>query len=267
MKEKDPALLLYAKDWLQGTATMFPDEKGVYIDLLCHQHQDGSIPNDVDRLARLVGLSSEVFGKVWVTLKDKFVVGDDGKLRNKKLARVMDVRIETAWQNKIIATYGHKLHNSGLTDEEKVFVKKAFKVSNFVSETSETLNEALDAMFAACSAKPPAPLGDAIATGNAINNKERTNTSKSKDDLLKERKEKFGLSLQPFSEEYSREMLVKFYDYWSEVTKGGTKMRWELEKTWELKKRLARWSANQKPAFNGAAGEKNLDFGPRITNG
>ena len=32
-----------------------------------------------------------------------------------------------------------------------------------------------------------------------------------------------------------------FIDYWTEANKSGTKMRFELEKTWDLKRRLSRW--------------------------
>jgi len=39
-------------------------------------------------------------------------------------------------------------------------------------------------------------------------------------------------------------MLYKFFNYWSELNKSGTKMRFELEKTWEIEKRLATWKNN-----------------------
>tara|TARA_R100000655_G_scaffold4623_3_gene14947 strand:+ start:1013 stop:1774 length:762 start_codon:yes stop_codon:yes gene_type:complete len=32
-----------------------------------------------------------------------------------------------------------------------------------------------------------------------------------------------------------------FVDYWTEANKSGTKMRFEMEKTWDLKRRLSRW--------------------------
>ena len=38
-------------------------------------------------------------------------------------------------------------------------------------------------------------------------------------------------------------MLRKFFDYWSEMNKSGTKMRFELERTWEVSKRLATWAS------------------------
>jgi len=77
MKTKDPAFLMYSKDWLEGTAEYMPDEKGVYIDLLCHQHQKGSLPCDKIRLARMTGLSVEQFSKIWEIINVHF---DDGSV-------------------------------------------------------------------------------------------------------------------------------------------------------------------------------------------
>lgn len=36
----------------------------------------------------------------------------------------------------------------------------------------------------------------------------------------------------------------EFFHYWSEPNKSGTKMRFEMEKTWDLRRRLLRWSNN-----------------------
>jgi uncharacterized protein YdaU (DUF1376 family) len=40
---KDPAVLFYTSDFLSGTYTMTNEEKGVYITLLCLQHQKGKL--------------------------------------------------------------------------------------------------------------------------------------------------------------------------------------------------------------------------------
>lgn len=68
---------------------------------------------------------------------------------------------------------------------------------------------------------------------------------------IDKRKDAFYESLKPFLSKYPKEMLRKFYDYWSEMNKSGTKMRFELEKTWEVSKRLATWASrdtNFKPS-------------------
>lgn len=42
----------------------------------------------------------------------------------------------------------------------------------------------------------------------------------------------------------------EFFEYWSEPNKSGTKMRYELQKTWDLKRRLQRWQrSNNNPVL------------------
>ena len=60
------------------------------------------------------------------------------------------------------------------------------------------------------------------------------------------RKESFYQSLVPFVGKYQKEMIRSFFDYWSELNKSETKMRYELEKTWELPKRLSTWANREK---------------------
>tara|TARA_R110000824_G_scaffold184041_1_gene365081 strand:- start:18 stop:779 length:762 start_codon:yes stop_codon:yes gene_type:complete len=44
--------------------------------------------------------------------------------------------------------------------------------------------------------------------------------------------------------DFSNDDLENFYAYWSELNKSGSRMRWELERTWNLKLRLKRWVNN-----------------------
>jgi hypothetical protein len=46
-------------------------------------------------------------------------------------------------------------------------------------------------------------------------------------------------------------MLKQFYEYWSEPNRSKTKMKFELEKTWDTKRRLKRWYDNQQKWNNG----------------
>lgn len=72
----------------------------------------------------------------------------------------------------------------------------------------------------------------------------QTDTKRTPERELKERKLAFGMQLKPFNGMYQRSMLAEFYNYWTEVKEGGRKMRFEKEKTFEIAKRLARWSKN-----------------------
>ena len=60
------------------------------------------------------------------------------------------------------------------------------------------------------------------------------------------RKDSFYQSLVPFVGQYPKEMIRAFYDYWSEINRSGTKMRYELEKTWELPRRLVTWANRER---------------------
>ena len=55
--------------------------------------------------------------------------------------------------------------------------------------------------------------------------------------MSKFKKEVLGL-------DFPDEMKNNFFEYWAEPNKSGSKMRWELEKTWNLELRLKRWANN-----------------------
>lgn len=74
------------------------------------------------------------------------------------------------------------------------------------------------------------------------------------------RKLKFASTLEPFVEIYGKDLLNDFYKYWTEPNKSKTKFRQELEKTWDLERRLGTWAKNDKN-FN--KGKK--DFTTHIT--
>lgn len=67
------------------------------------------------------------------------------------------------------------------------------------------------------------------------------------------KKEDFYNSLVPFVELYGREMVREFFDYWTEPNKSKTKMRFELEKTWDLKRRLNTWDSRRRITSNNQA--------------
>ena len=60
------------------------------------------------------------------------------------------------------------------------------------------------------------------------------------------RKDAFYKSLVPYVERYGRDMVRDFFDYWSEMNKSETKMRFEQQTTWEVGKRLATWKKREK---------------------
>ena len=69
MTNKDPAFLFYPSDFLTGTMFLNNDQVGIYIRLLCSQHQHGGI---IDRASfnALVGDN--------LLIKNKFIETETG---------------------------------------------------------------------------------------------------------------------------------------------------------------------------------------------
>jgi DNA-binding transcriptional regulator YhcF (GntR family) len=80
-----------------------------------------------------------------------------------------------------------------------------------------------------------------ITINQEDNNKGIINTIK--DSNMELRKMKFIDEL--ISLETNKETCKEFILYWSELNKSKTKMRYEMEKTWDTKARLDRWNSNQ----------------------
>jgi hypothetical protein len=56
----------------------------------------------------------------------------------------------------------------------------------------------------------------------------------------------FKNSLIPFKNKYQIDLLKNFFEYWTEPNPSKTKMRFELERTWSIERRLTNWSSRQK---------------------
>lgn len=147
MAKKDPAFLFYPKDWLQGTAKLMPEEKGIYIDLLAHQHQDGDLPNNTKRLSRIVGLSESDFLPIWECIKDKFIETENNRLVNRKLTELMTERSGKGLKNKIIGTLASVFRLSTAPYDLKFQAKKTFDYSEFLEVDEPKLTETITEWF------------------------------------------------------------------------------------------------------------------------
>jgi len=65
-------------------------------------------------------------------------------------------------------------------------------------------------------------------------------------DSIEKKQLAFKETIRPYLDTYGKEMCIEFYSYWCEPNKTRKKIRWELEKTWDVKLRLERWSKNNK---------------------
>ncbi len=83
-------------------------------------------------------------------------------------------------------------------------------------------------------------IGKGIGEGIGIY-KETTLVAKNAKLSLEQSKADFKESIKPFVEKYGSNMCNDFFEYWTETTPDGKKMRYQLQKTWEIGRRLARW--------------------------
>jgi len=147
MSSKDPAFLFYPKDWLEGTAEMTPEEKGVYIDLLAHQHQRGGLPVDTKRLSKMVGLSEQEFLKIWQLLKTKFNQSGD-RLVNRKLEGLTTDRLSKSHTNRITGKFATLIRSiSHLHKDVVETLKNEFKITDFDRLPTDQATERLAEWF------------------------------------------------------------------------------------------------------------------------
>ncbi|KAF0130029.1 MAG: hypothetical protein FD155_1815 [Bacteroidetes bacterium] len=78
----------------------------------------------------------------------------------------------------------------------------------------------------------------------ATTTKEYKNDKKEKNSniaAIAARKHTFFEHLSTFADTCPKEIITEFFDYWTELNKSQTQMRFELQKTWETSLRLKTW--------------------------
>lgn len=83
--------------------------------------------------------------------------------------------------------------------------------------------------------------------------KEEKIISADKSATIEQRAEIFMEKVSLYLSEFPKEMLRRFYDYWTEKNDGGRKMRFEMQKVFDVKRRLTTWSNNEKVKNNGTS--------------
>ncbi len=96
------------------------------------------------------------------------------------------------------------------------------------------------------------------ATNKQLTANNNGNKENNENKIIKIQNE-FYQSLTPFVKEFGKETIRDFYDYWSEPNKSKTKITYQLQKTWDTKRRLKRWVKNNFDNKN-SSDEKPQDF-------
>lgn len=96
--------------------------------------------------------------------------------------------------------------------------------------------------------------------------KRREEKRKIIEDNIDSRKLKFAHTLKPFINNYTKELIREFYNYWTEPNKSNTKFKQELERTWSLERRLETWAKNDTNFNNNNHKKQKQNELTRITN-
>ncbi len=90
------------------------------------------------------------------------------------------------------------------------------------------------------------PTAKQISIKSQTDNNQIATTNKNKEDNIK-------IKIERFSEEvyahhtFNKTILNSFFNYWSELEKSGSKMRYENQEYWNLESRLKKWTENERP--------------------
>ena len=171
---KDPAFLFYVKDWIDGTAELSPREKGVYIDLLCYQHQRGGLPLEPSRLSRLSRLSQEEFDEIWSVIKCKFVQQNYMWI-NIRLQNEMFIRASKGKKKRISGIFACLIKKDNLTKEQLSAIKKDFSVDLFLEFPDDVLQQEITIWYTKWFG-----FGDGLV-GNLDNHSANANANANKD--------------------------------------------------------------------------------------
>jgi len=88
---------------------------------------------------------------------------------------------------------------------------------------------------------------NSVATVSTVNDNDNVNVNVI--NKIEARSQIFKDSLLEYKNKHQVNMLKEFYNYWTEPNQSKTKMRFELQKTWSLDRRLETW-AKRENSFN-----------------
>lgn len=125
---KDPALLFYTADFLTGTMTMTNEHVGMYIKLLCLQHQKGRLA-EIDMLYICNTHVAEVYDKF---SKDEHGLYYNNRLETEALRRVKYSESRKKNVSKRWDTYVKHMETETITDNEDTPKKKSKPNTKFV---------------------------------------------------------------------------------------------------------------------------------------
>lgn len=147
-----------------------------------------------------------------------------------------------------------------LIDNEVVVVSEKNIIIQFLDEQLTEFIEISEKRRTAANKRWDAKAMQEQSTSNAIREdkireekKEGKLSEVEKREILRKRSSDLISELKEIQEEgeYPAAMLDSFYGYWTEPNKSLTKMRYELERTWDTRRRLATWASRDRSFSQG----------------
>lgn len=109
-----PAFQFYARDWYASTRMLGVYGRGIYIDLLALEWENGPLDDDPESIAELVGADPEQVRRLWPKLRAKFT--DEGapfgKMINRRLEEVRSKQA-AAHESRVLNGYAGALKRHG----------------------------------------------------------------------------------------------------------------------------------------------------------
>ena len=206
---KDPAILFYTGDFLNGVVDLTMEERGQYITLLCLQHQKGHLSEKTIRLT---------VGSVSVDVMSKFAIDENGLYFNERMDRTIAERMQFIESRRVNGMKGGRPKQ----EDKPNGYPNGYPSDKANENLPENRNEDID---------------------------------------INIREDEFKKKVKTLNDEHGiLKDIEKFVNYWTESS--GNKLRYEKEKTFDLKKRMERWKMNQKDwgVQPEPAVEKKLNF-------
>lgn len=102
-RTKPPSFDFFPDDFIAGTYHLPAEAVGIYVRLLCYQWNNGSIPSDVNELARVAGVDADAMRTHMRTVMLKFMPDECGGLKNARLELERDHKLSVIEKSRSAA--------------------------------------------------------------------------------------------------------------------------------------------------------------------
>ena len=148
---KDPAVLLYIDKWISATMGMEALARAYYLDLILHQYDKGSIPNDIEDMAVICRVKHSEFDKFKQVFKQvleqKFERNQEGNLEQPFAKEILQKRKvfkeKRSNSGKLSYVIRYARHKLKASEEEIEFIKSEIDLNEIDIKNEQVLKQVL----------------------------------------------------------------------------------------------------------------------------